>query len=222
MISFQDLFDLAAARKGGAEAFEASLPQMAPAAELAALPDSAWLATFSRGIFQTGLNWSVVEAKWPGIQDALWQFEIGRCTLMSDDDLDALLKDDRVIRHAQKLLAVRDNAIFLDDLAKEHGSAAAVFAAWPGEDFAGLLSMLKKRGKRLGGNTAMYAMRTMGRDGYVLGSDVVKALIREGVVSKAPSSQRDMAAVQQAFNIWASESGRPLAQISRTLACTVG
>ncbi|MEM7506165.1 MAG: DNA-3-methyladenine glycosylase I [Pseudomonadota bacterium] len=221
MHQFEDLFEIAAARKGGRAAFEATLPKLKSPDEVAAIPDDRWLATFSRGIFQTGLNWKVVENKWEGIQDALWQFRVGRCASMSDDDLDTLLKDTRVIRHAQKLLSVRDNAIFLSDLAKEHGSAGRFFADWPGEDFAGLLLVLKKRGARIGGNTGMYALRYLGRDGYMLGGDVVKALIREGVVGKAPSSQRDMAAVQAAFNQWAAESGRPLAHISRTLACTV-
>lgn len=84
---------------------------------------------------------------------------------MSDEDLDALLKDSRVIRHAQKLLAVRDNAIFFQDLKQEHGSAARFFAEWPDRDFAGLLTLMRKRGARLGGTTAMYGLRFMGRDG---------------------------------------------------------
>jgi len=42
------------------------------------------------------------------------------------------------------------------------------------------------------------------------------------VVDKAPTSKRDLAAVQAAFNRWHDESGRPIAQISRTLACSIG
>ena len=221
MRTFDELFEMAAARKGGAEAFDASMPVLKSRRELAAIPDDRWLSTFSKGVFQTGLNWKVVENKWEGIEDALWGFDIGRCKMMSDEDLDGLLKDSRVIRHAQKLLSVRDNAVLFADLAAEHGSAAKVFAEWPGEDFIGLMDMLKKRGTRIGGNTGMYALRFMGRDGFVLGGDVVKALIREGVVDKAPTSRKAMRAVQDAFNAWAEQSGRPLAAISRTLACTI-
>ena len=221
LVSFDDLFETAAARKGGAEAFEQMLPVVLPDAEVAQIPDDRFLATFSRGIFQTGLNWKVVENKWPRIEDALWQFQIGRCSMMSDEDLDSLLQDSRVIRHAAKLLAVRDNAIFLKDLAQEHGSAATYFAEWPVDDFIGLLQVMKKRGSRLGGSTGAYALRHLGKDSFMLGGDVVKALIREGVVDKAPTSQRDLKAVQAAFNHWKVESGRTMAQISRTLACTV-
>ncbi len=221
MRTFDELFEIAAKRKGGAAAFEASMPKLKTPRQLAKIPDDTWLATFSRGIFQTGISWKVVDNKWPGILEALWQFDVGRCRMMSDDDLDTLLKDSRVIRHAQKLLAVRDNAIFLSDLAAEHGSAAKFFADWPVTDFVGLLGLMKKRGSRIGGNTGAYALRFMGKDSFVMTGDVVTALIREGVVDKAPTSQKAQAAVQDAFNQSAEQSGRPMAHISRTLACTV-
>ena len=219
--SFDELFDIAAARKGGAEALEAMLPEVLSDSEVAKIPDDRILAMFSRGVFQTGLNWKVVENKWPGIEDSLWQFDIARCAMMSDEDLDTLLQDTRVIRSAAKLLSVRDNAVFLSDLAKEHGTAAQFFADWPVNDFVGLLGLMKKRGSRLGGSTGAYALRRLGKDSFMLYGDVVKALIREGVVDKAPTSQRDQQAVQAAFNQWRAESGRTMAQISRTLACTV-
>jgi 3-methyladenine DNA glycosylase Tag len=62
----------------------------------------------------------------------------------------------------------------------------------------------------------------MGKDSFILSRDVVAALIREGVVDRPPSSKRDLAAVQDAFNRWMDESGRGLTQISRTLAMSVG
>ena len=219
--SFDDLFEMAAARKGGAEAFEKTLPRLKSAKALAKIPDDRWLAQFSKGVFSTGLNWKVVDNKWDGIEEVLWGFDVARAKMMSDDDLDALLKDTRVIRHAQKLLSVRDNAIFFSDLAAEHGSAAKFFADWPVSDFTGLLQLMKKRGSRIGGNTGAYALRFMGKDSFIMGGDVVKALIREGVVDRQPTSQRDQAAVQTAFNLWHEQSGRPMAHISRTLACTV-
>ncbi len=48
------------------------------------------------------------------------------------------------------------------------------------------------------------------------------ALIAAGVVQRKPTSKRDIAAVQDAFNRWREQSGRSLAHISRTLACSVG
>ncbi|MBY8974274.1 DNA-3-methyladenine glycosylase I [Rhodobacteraceae bacterium NNCM2] len=221
MRSFDELFEIAASRKGGPAAFEETLAELKTPAELATIPDDRWLSMMAKSVFRAGFNWKVIENKWPGFEEAFEGFDPGRWSLMSDDDLDRLLKDTRVVRHAKKLMAVGANAAFLRELAAEHGTAAVCFANWPGDDYVGLLEMLKKRGDRLGGTTGQYFLRHMGRDGFITGGDVATALIREGVVDKAPSSKRDMAAVQAAFSHWAAESGRPFAHISRTLACTV-
>jgi 3-methyladenine DNA glycosylase Tag len=219
--SFDEIFALAAARKGGAQAFEATLPNPKTPAELAAIPDGRWLAAMARAIFQAGFSWKVIENKWPGFEAAFWGFDPGRCSMMSDDDLDALLQDKSIVRNGAKIRAVAENATFLRELAAEHGSAANAFANWPAEDYIGLLSLLKKRAAWLGGTSGQYFLRSMGVDGFMLSRDVVRALIREGVVEKAPTSQRDLARVQDAFNRWCGESGRPMAQISRTLACSI-
>jgi hypothetical protein len=67
----------------------------------------------------------------------------------------------------------------------------------------------------------MYFLRNMGVDSFVLSRDVVRALIREGVVEKEPAAKRDLERVQAAFNHWSALSGRPLTQVSRVLACSI-
>lgn len=218
---FAEIFAIAAGRKGGAAAFEATLPQPKSRVQLAAIPDDRWLAGMTRSIFQAGFSWKVIETKWPGFEAAFWGFDVGRCAMMSDDDLDALLKDTRIVRNGAKIRTVAENAAFLQRLAAEHGSAAKAFADWPSQDFAGLFLLLKKQAAHLGGTSGQYFLRQMGVDGFVLSRDVVRALVREGVVDKAPTSQRGLAQVQAAFNAWHAESGRPFSAISRTLACSV-
>ena len=218
---FDALFALAANRKGGAGAFEQTLPTPKTPAELAAIPDDRWLAAMTRAIFQAGFSWKVIEAKWPGFETAFWGFDPGRCSLMSDDDLDVLLKNKGIVRNGAKIRTVAQNAALLCELAAEHGSAAKAFAHWPSEDFVGLLTLLKKRASHLGGTSGQYFLRTMGVDSFILTRDVVRAMIREGVVEKAPTSQRDLARVQEAFDRWRGQSGRPMTQISRTLACSI-
>ncbi|MDJ0947788.1 MAG: DNA-3-methyladenine glycosylase I [Alphaproteobacteria bacterium] len=221
MQSFDAIFQRAAERKGGAEAVEDLLPKPKSAAALRKLSDDRYLAGMTRCVFQAGFSWKVIEAKWPGFEAAFEGFNPGRCSLMSDDDLDRLVRDTRIIRHAKKILSVRDNAVLLCDLAREHGSAAKAFADWPAEDYVGLLELLKKRGSRLGGSTAQYFLRQIGKESFVLSKDVVAALTREGVVDKDPKSKRDLDAVQAAFNAWRAESGRSLSEISRVLALSV-
>ncbi len=69
--------------------------------------------------------------------------------------------------------------------------------------------------------TGNYFLRFMGKDSFMTSGDVAKALIREGVVDKPPSSKGALKKVQGAFNVWMTESGRPLTHISRVLAYTV-
>lgn len=221
MQSFATIRARAAARHGGEEALAARMPAVKTAAELAAIPDDRWLSQMSKCVFQAGFSWSVVDKKWPGTEEAFWSFEPARCRFMSDEDLDALLKDARIIRNGAKIRSVANNAAMLMDLAAEHGSAARVFAEWPAEDYIGLLELLKARGDRLGGNAGMMAMRFMGRDGFVTSQDMVKALTLEGVLDGPPGSKKSMKAVQEAFNTWAAESGQSFAAISRTLAMSV-
>lgn len=219
--SFDQLYDRAAARHGGPQALESQLPVPRPREALAAIPDDRWLAEMTRRVFQAGFNWSVVDTKWPGFEAAFDGFDVHRCAMLSDDDLDRLLSDPRVVRNGAKLRTVRENAAFLLDLAAAHGSAARVFADWPSETYSDLLDLLKARGSRLGGLAGSLAMRTLGKDSYLLSTDVVAALKREGVIDGPPGSRRAMQAIQSAFNAWMAESGRGLSQISRVLALTV-
>ena len=181
-----------------------------------------YLEVMSKSVFQSGMSWKVVASKWPGTHQAFRGFDPQAIADFTEGDLDELTRDTRIIRNGQKILAIRDNAAFLVDLARETGTAAAFFADWPNADFVGLLELMKKRGSRLGGFTGQMFLRTMGKDSFILNEDVTEALIAAGVIRRKPTSKGDLAAVQEAFNQWSEQSGRPLAHISRTLACSVG
>ena len=221
MQSFADIFALASGRHGGEANLESSLSSPLSPATIRAIPDQNWLATFTRVICQAGISWKVVDNKWPGIEEAFHQFDLGRNALMSDEEQDTLASDTRVIRSPPKIASVRINADMLQSFAKQHGSASTMFEEWPSTNYVGLLDLLKSKGSRLGGNSAAYALRYMGCDAFVFGRDGVAALVREGVVSKAPSSKRDLAKVQDALNRWMEESGRPLTHISQVLAKSI-
>ncbi len=221
MEHFEQIWERACGRKGSEKKLEALMPEVKAVKELRAIPDDRWLSAMTKRVFQAGFVWKVIENKWDGFEEAFWGFEPGRVALMSDDDLDSLVSDTRIIRNGQKITAVRENASFICDLAREHGSAAAFFTDWPDEDLVGLLGVLKVRGKRLGGLTGPIFLRSMGKDSFILNDDVSAALIKAGVVDKKPTSKAALAAVQQAFNDWVQESGRPMAHISRALACSI-
>lgn len=222
MRSFDAIFEIAADRKGGPDALNAELQPPLSRKDIRQISDDRWLSGMSKSIFQAGFNWKVVESMWPGFEAAFHGFDLGRCAMLTDEDLADLVSDKRIVRHGTKIRSVQANAVFLIDLANEHGSAATAFADWPSDDFVGLLALLKKRGSRLGGMTAQYCLRFMGCDSFILSRDVTARLIAEGVVDKTPGSQKSMRAVQDAFNIWTEQSGRSLKEVSRVLAMSIG
>lgn len=221
MHSFAEILDIAAGRKGGAEAVLAGMPAVKTADELAAIPDDRWLSQMARGIFQAGISWKVVEAKWPGIEEAFWGFDPGRVSMIEGDALDALLADTRVIRSGAKITAIRDNASFIREVAAEHGSFGRRVGDWPVADYVGLLAWLKKEGSRLGGSTGAYVLRFMGKESFILSKDVVARLQAEGVIDGPATSARAMKRVQAAFDQWKAESGQSFTTISRVLAKSI-
>ncbi|WP_170383260.1 DNA-3-methyladenine glycosylase I [Ruegeria atlantica] len=220
MHHFDEIFTMAANRHGGPGALNEKLSKPKSITELAEMPDDRWLSIITKTIFQAGFNWKVIENKWEGFETAFDGFDVGRCAFMDDEKFDTLLQDKRIVRNGTKIAAVRDNAAFLLELRQE-GGVGHILGGWPSTDYIGLLAMLGKRGSRLGGASAQYAMRFAGRDSFILSQDVTARLISEGIVDKAPSSKKAMAAVQDAFNTWMDQSGRSLTEISRVLAMSL-
>jgi len=189
---------------------------------LRSLPDDRVFSVMTRRIFRAGLRHALVDAKWPAFEQAFYRFNPEAVQEMSDEALEALMQNDQIIRHFGKIKSTRDNAVMMVDLAQEYGSVARMIADWPEEDIVGLWTLLKKRGKQLGGNSAAYFLRMLGKDTFMLTDDVVTALKAQGIIDRKPTAQRDLKQVQQAFNQWHEQSGKPLCQISRLLAYSIG
>jgi 3-methyladenine DNA glycosylase Tag len=221
MEKFEKIFARAAKRKGGEAALEELLPQPKTPAQLKRVGDDRYLAEMTRCVFRSGFVWQVIENKWPGFEDAFSRFDTSTCAMLSDEDIEKLARDERIVRNVKKIMSVRANAQFVGEVAREHGSFGKWLAAWPVDDVVWLWDELKRRGDRLGGGTGGFFLRFSGKDTFMLSPDVVKALIGQKVVAKLPSGKKDLAAVQDAFNRWREESGRPLCQISRVLAASV-
>src|SRR5207237_8374744 len=69
-----------------------------------------YLEHLSKGVFQAGISWRVVEAKWPSITNAFHGFDVERVARMSDRNIDTLVQDERGIRSRQKIAAVVQKA----------------------------------------------------------------------------------------------------------------
>ncbi|WP_237066090.1 DNA-3-methyladenine glycosylase I [Microbulbifer guangxiensis] len=219
---FDDIEAPVIERFGSRRALNSQLARPEPAAALRKIADSRWLSEASRAVMQAGFNWTVVRNKWPRIEEIFHGFDLHHCAFMPDEALEDVMKQDGMIRHWAKTKAIRDNATFFLELSRAHNGLGHYFAGWDAASYVDNLRALQKGGSRLGGRTAQVFLRRMGVDTPIFSPDMVQALVREGVVLKSPSSQRDLAAVQSALNQWRQESGRSLSEISQILAYSVG
>src|SRR5262249_9628596 len=103
--TFAEILDTARQRHG-AGAIDARLSQPKSVAELAEIPDDRYLSQMSLRVFRAGLKHSVVDAKWPAFEEVFHGFEPRRVRAMSDEEMERLLGDSRIIKHWGKLKSV--------------------------------------------------------------------------------------------------------------------
>jgi DNA-3-methyladenine glycosylase I len=123
---------------------------------------SGYLETITRAVFQGGISWRVVDAKWDGIRAAFHDFEPERVAAMKPDEIDTLATDPRVIRNRRKLEATVDNAQALLELDAEHGGFRRYLRSHG--DFDATVKDLKRQFRFLGDTGAYYFLHVVGEE----------------------------------------------------------
>ncbi|MEI6203805.1 MAG: DNA-3-methyladenine glycosylase I [Enhydrobacter sp.] len=221
-VSFKSIRARAEKRKGGAKVLTSLLPRKPNNKAIAKLPDDRILSDIAARIFSAGFVWSVIDKKWPGFEEAFLGFNPKRLLFQPAEFWEKLASDKRIVRHAGKIKAVRDNAKFVTEVAHEHGSFGKFLSRWPADDQVGLMEFLAKRGSRLGGFSGQYFLRFLGWDAFVLQGDVLTCLRDSGVEIGTGTSKKDLRAAQAQLNAWAQESGLPISHVSRICALSIG
>jgi 3-methyladenine DNA glycosylase Tag len=225
MRNINEIYKIALARKGSDNKIFGNL-NLKSDKELLKISDDRYLSEISKRVFQSGFYWRVIENKWEGFEKVFFKFNVSRINCISPDEYESILCDERIVRNKKKIESVIFNAELFEQLKNEFGSFAKFLISWPKDDQHGLYKYLNKNGNRFGITTTAYFLRSVGFDAYFLTRDVVKVLLREGVVSSnkpnyAPTSKKDLQAVQDAFNYWKSNSNFSYSQISKILVCSI-
>jgi 3-methyladenine DNA glycosylase Tag len=84
--------------------------------------DDCYFENMSRVIFQAGLNWQVIDSKWPKIKQAFEGFQINKVAKFTRSDVQRLIRDPEIIRHKGKIQAVIYNAQGFQAIQKQFGS----------------------------------------------------------------------------------------------------
>jgi len=221
MRTMAEITEIAARRKGGFAALDGLLTRPLTTKKICKIPDSQWLSEMTKCVFQAGFNWNIIENKWHKFEEVFEGFDIYRWKMMSDDDFDRLLVTKEIVRNAAKIRSVNRNATFLSEIVDVHDSVGNYFSAWKPSDFCKNLLDLQKRGDRLGGKTSQIFLQRMGVDAIAFTPDVIKALKREEIIDRIPSSKKDWVSMQIAIDGWCVESKRSLMEISQILAFSV-
>jgi DNA-3-methyladenine glycosylase I len=100
--------------------------------EMAEYHDTEWGVPLrdDRGLFeflclegaQAGLSWNTILQKRAGYRELFHNFEIEKVSAMTDQELEQILLDKRVVRNKLKVFGVRKNALAAQNVIKEYGS----------------------------------------------------------------------------------------------------
>lgn len=71
---------------------------------------------------QAGLSWETVLKKRQGYKKAFYNFDVQKCSKMTDNELEKLLHNPEIIRNRLKVFSVRKNAIAFIKIQEEFGS----------------------------------------------------------------------------------------------------
>lgn len=120
-----------------------------------------YLDVITRAVFQSGMSWRVVEAKWNGFRDAFWGFDPTAVAGFSDDDIERLAADTRIIRNRRKIEATVTNA---QALLAIDGEEDGGFAGWLRSrgDFEQTVAALRGEFRYLGDMGAYYFLYVVG------------------------------------------------------------
>ena len=127
--------------------------------------DNGYFENMTRIIFQGGLNWRMIDKKWPNFRKAFSEFSIDTVGEFDDSDVERLMKDSGIIRNRAKILATINNAKQFQAIIGEY----EIFQSYidsldKSNNYALVVKDLSKRFSRLGPSSAQLFLFSVGED----------------------------------------------------------
>ena len=116
----------------------------------------------TKAVFQSGITWRVIEAKWDGFREAFEGFDVKKVAKFSPDDVERLMQDSRIVRNRRKIEATIDNAVEIVALDEEHGSFKKFLRSHDGFDET--VGDLKHHFRFLGDTGAYFFLYVVGEE----------------------------------------------------------
>ncbi|HYU58339.1 MAG TPA: DNA-3-methyladenine glycosylase I [Actinomycetota bacterium] len=121
-----------------------------------------YLEVITKAVFQSGISWRVIEAKWDGFREAFANFDPQTIAGFDPPDVDRLAEDTRIVRNRKKIEATVHNARTLLELDTEFGSFKRYLRSFGSYDDT--VADLRRRLKFLGDTGAYFFLYVVGEE----------------------------------------------------------
>jgi hypothetical protein len=119
-----------------------------------------YLEALSRPVFQAGMSWRVIDAKWEGIREAFAGFDPETVADFGSEEIERLLGDPRVVRSRAKIEGTVDNAQAMIELDGEYKGFRRYLRSHGG--FEPTVADLKRQFRFIGDSGAYYFLYVVG------------------------------------------------------------
>jgi 3-methyladenine DNA glycosylase Tag len=127
--------------------------------------EDAYFENMCRVIFQAGLNWNMIEKKWPNFRKAFYNFSIDNVEKFDSSNIEHLMSNDGIVRNRAKIEAVAQNAARMKDVKKRFGSFRSYLDSIDkSSNYASVIEELGKQFKRLSPSSAGLFLYTIGEN----------------------------------------------------------
>ncbi len=127
--------------------------------------DDAYFENMTRVIFQAGLNWKMIDKKWPNFKKAFQDFSIEKVSQFNASDLERLLKNESIVRNRLKIQATIHNARQFKTVKEKFGSFQSYLDKLDkSNNYASIIKELGKMFRRLGPSSARIFLYTVGEN----------------------------------------------------------
>lgn len=96
--------------------------------------DDDYFERMTKAIFQAGLNWRMIENKWPNFRSAFDNFSTKKVSTFTQNDVKRLMKDTGIVRNERKIRSVIVNAQQCQRVREEFGSFSNYLGSFKGDE----------------------------------------------------------------------------------------
>jgi len=127
--------------------------------------EDAYFENMTRVIFLAGLSWKMIDKKWPNFKKAFKNFSIDDVAKFSEQNLQHLIGDARIVRNRAKIIATINNAKQFENIKKEYGSFQHYLDSLDKSgNYALVIKELGKKFSRIGPSSARIFLYSVGEN----------------------------------------------------------